>query len=127
MEEQLLTSSKVSLSGMPTFRASKCLKLPNIRKELNNLPKTLDATYARILNNVSSLYEREPKTVLMLLAFSARPMTIQEVAEATAVNLDIKKFIVDERFPDAYDILEFWIVEYNIGLSSVAPVLPCPR
>ncbi|KAH7420282.1 ankyrin repeat-containing domain protein [Cadophora sp. MPI-SDFR-AT-0126] len=85
----------------------KCLKLPNIRKELNNLPKTLDATYARILNNVSSLYERELKTVLMLLAFSARPMTIQEVAEATAINLDIKKFTVDERFPDAYDILEF--------------------
>jgi ankyrin repeat protein len=71
------------------------------------LPKTLDATYARILNNVSSLHERELKTVLMLLAFSARPMTIQEVAEATAVNVETKVFNVDERFPDPYNILEF--------------------
>ena len=43
----------------------------------------------------------------MLLAFSTRPMTIQEVAEATAVNVETQVFSVEERFPDAYDLLEF--------------------
>ncbi|KAH8672104.1 ankyrin repeat-containing domain protein [Tricladium varicosporioides] len=85
----------------------KCLKLPNIRKTLTNLPKTLDATYARILNNIPPLYEREMKTVLILLAFSARPVTIKEVAEATTINMETKSFTVDERFPDPYDIMEF--------------------
>jgi ankyrin repeat protein len=85
----------------------KCLKLPNIRKELSNLPKTLDATYTRILKNIPSMYQREMRTVLMLLAFSERPMTIQEVSEATAVNLEEQKFSIEDRFPDAYDLLEF--------------------
>ncbi|KAG8752412.1 hypothetical protein FRC14_007053 [Serendipita sp. 396] len=44
--------------------------------------------YARILRQVLSAYEREMKAILVLLAFSRRPMTIQEVREATAVNAD---------------------------------------
>lgn len=53
------------------------------------------------------MYESELRTILMLLAFSARPMTIQEVAEACAVNLEMSSFSEDERFSNAYDILEF--------------------
>jgi ankyrin repeat protein len=85
----------------------KCFKLPNIRKKLNNLPKTLDATYERILKNIPDLYQRETKTILTLLSFSARPMSIQEVAEATAVSLETQCFTPEERFPDPYNLLEF--------------------
>ena len=42
----------------------------------------------------------------MLLAFSDRPMTIQEVAEATAVNVETQMFSTEERFTDAYDLVE---------------------
>ena len=52
------------------------------------------------------MYESEMITLLPLLAFSTRPMTVQEVAEATAVNLETQAFSVDERFPDPNDLLE---------------------
>jgi len=42
----------------------------------------------------------------MLLTFSTRPLTIQEVAEATAVDLESQIFSEDERFTDPDDILE---------------------
>ncbi|KAG8823600.1 hypothetical protein FRC19_003481 [Serendipita sp. 401] len=84
----------------------RCLKPANALRELETLPKTLEETYSRILKRVPSVYEREMKSILLLLAFSTRPMTIQEVAEATAVNLENRSFSTDERFPDAYDILE---------------------
>jgi len=55
---------------------------------------------------MDSEYEREIRTILMLLAFSARPMTIQEIAEATAVNLETQCFDPNDRFPDPFAILE---------------------
>ncbi|KAG8777724.1 hypothetical protein FRC15_011154 [Serendipita sp. 397] len=51
--------------------------------------------YARILRQVLSAYEREMKAILVLLAFSRRPMTIQEVREATAVNADSRLFSIE--------------------------------
>ncbi|KAG8753175.1 hypothetical protein FRC14_006356 [Serendipita sp. 396] len=84
----------------------RCLKPANAIRELETLPKTLDDTYARILKRISSVYEREMKAVLILLAFSNRPMTIQEVAEATAVNVEDRLFSTEERFSDPYDMLE---------------------
>src|SRR3954453_22735017 len=84
----------------------KCLKPARIRDELKNLPKDLDATYSRILGNVPEMYYRELRTVLMLLSFSTRPMTIQEVAEATAVDLDEQSFTIENRFGDPLDLLE---------------------
>ncbi|KAG8818105.1 hypothetical protein FRC17_010972 [Serendipita sp. 399] len=81
-------------------------KPANALREIEFLPKTLDDTYSRILTRIPSGYQRELKTILMFLAFSTRPMTIQEVAEATAVNLESRTFSTDERFLDPYDILE---------------------
>ncbi|KIW05058.1 uncharacterized protein PV09_04213 [Verruconis gallopava] len=84
----------------------KCLKPAQIRAELNKLPKTLDETYARILSNVPEMYRSELRAALIFLAFSARPMTIQEIAEATSINVANQSFSVDDRFCDAYDLLE---------------------
>jgi len=85
-----------------------CLKpkLATIKQKLDDLPRTLEGTYKRIFKEMPPDYEREMRTILMLLAFSTRPMTIQEVAEATAVDLEAQKFSAEERFPDPYDILE---------------------
>jgi ankyrin repeat protein len=85
-----------------------CLKpkMATIKQKLDDLPRTLDGTYERIFKEMSPDYEREMRTILMLLAFSTRPMTIQEVAEATAVNLEDQAFSIEDRFPDPYDLLE---------------------
>ncbi|KAG8752573.1 hypothetical protein FRC14_006936 [Serendipita sp. 396] len=97
----------------------RCLKPANALRELEALPKTLDETYTRILKRIPSAYEREMRAILILLAFSNRPMTIQEVAEATAVNVENRSFSVDERFSDPYDILE--LCSSLVSLSDLGP------
>jgi hypothetical protein len=82
------------------------IKLANVLRQIHDPPKTLEDTYAGILQRVSSDNKREMRSILMLLTFSARPMTIKEVAEATAVDLETQTFSSDERFGDAYDILD---------------------
>ncbi|KAI9762711.1 MAG: hypothetical protein M1840_001178 [Geoglossum simile] len=84
----------------------KCFKVAKIREALNSLPETLGETYERIFRDVPSGYEREVRTILMLLTFSMRPMSVGEVAEATAVDLDKQKFDPEDRFPDPYIVLE---------------------
>ena len=73
---------------------------------LKNLPKDLDDTYSRILDSIPEMYYAELRTVLMLLSFAARPMTIQEIAEATAVNLEEQVFSTNNRLGDPFDLLE---------------------
>jgi hypothetical protein len=55
---------------------------PNeIRQALKDLPKGLDATYHRILTNIDPDYQRQVASTLKWLAFSLRPLTLDEVAE----------------------------------------------
>ena len=85
----------------------KCIKLDGLTKKLNSLPKTLEATYDRILQNIDDEYHNDAFKVLQWLAFSARPVTLAEVAEALAVDFTNNKpqFDPDQRMPDPQDIL----------------------
>ncbi|CZR69571.1 uncharacterized protein PAC_19471 [Phialocephala subalpina] len=84
----------------------KCYKPAKIREVLSTLPDNLDGTYDRIFQQIAAGYEREIRAVLMLLAFSARPMSIEEVAEATAINLKSQKFDPEDRFLEPNIILK---------------------
>ena len=53
----------------------------------------------------------------MLLCLSARAMTIQEIAEATAVDMDAKSFSTSNRFSLPFDLLEF--CSSLVSLSTV--------
>jgi hypothetical protein len=85
----------------------KCLKLDQLRKALKSLPKDLDETYGRILDNI----DREDNSkdafkILQWLAYSTRPLRIEEMVEVIAV--DIKgdpRFDPENRLPDPRDIL----------------------
>ncbi|KIX02725.1 uncharacterized protein Z518_08667 [Rhinocladiella mackenziei CBS 650.93] len=106
------------------------LKPAAIPKALKSLPRGLYATYSRILEKVPDIYESEFRTILMLLAFSDRPMTIQEVAEATAVNLEQTSFFEVDRFPNAYDILAFCsslVTLSDVDASGDSPLSPDVR
>ena len=85
----------------------KCIKLDGLTKRLNALPKTLDETYDRILQNIDDEYQNDTFKVLQWLAFSARPVTLAEVAEALAVGFTsgTPQFDPDQRMPDPQDIL----------------------
>ena len=89
---------------METLR--KCIKPAALRKALASLPKTLDDTYERILCNIDQDHAEDALKVLQWLAFSTRPLGIQEVAEATAITLnDSPLFDPDDRLRDHTDIL----------------------
>lgn len=71
-----------------------------------SLPKTLDDTYERILCNIDEVHAEDALKVLQWLAFSARPLELQEVAEATAITLeDLPRFDPEDRLRHPTDIL----------------------
>ena len=106
---------------METLR--KCIKPSALRKALASLPKTLDDTYERILCNIDQDHAEDALKVLQWLAFSARPLGTQEVAEATAITLnDSPLFDPNDRLRDHTDILA--ICSSLITISSRPIDLP---
>jgi len=69
-----------------------CINVLQIRRELKKLPKTLDDTYARILQNIPEDSRKVAHTALQLLAVSFRPLTVEEAANATAVDYENEKY-----------------------------------
>ncbi|KAK4059302.1 hypothetical protein Trihar35433_11055 [Trichoderma harzianum] len=65
-----------------------CLDYATLQKALNSLPTTLDETYARILTNLRREHEHHARRLLQFLAFSERPLTIEEAVDALAVDID---------------------------------------
>jgi len=65
----------------------KCLKERLIQQALTTLHEGLDETYKRICLSIPSKYCDEIKSMMNFLALSTRPMTIHEVAEATATRV----------------------------------------
>jgi ankyrin repeat protein len=58
-----------------------------LRKSLATLPQTLDQTYDRILSAISEEYSKYAMRILQWLTFSARPLTVEEVAEVVAIDV----------------------------------------
>ncbi|PGH16886.1 hypothetical protein AJ80_05030 [Polytolypa hystricis UAMH7299] len=77
-----------------------------IRKALKCLPKTLDATYDRMLNSIDDEYRDQAILALQWLAYSARPLTVAELAEATVINpRDDPPFDFEDRLFNPIEIL----------------------
>lgn len=64
-----------------------CKKPSATKKALEELPKTLDGTYERILGNIEAGEVDEARSILQWLAFSERPLTLEEVAEAAIMKV----------------------------------------
>jgi hypothetical protein len=59
-----------------------------VEKQLKSLPKNLDETYDRILMNIKRIYHKDTKTFLEWCAFSARPLTLEEMATVVATEFN---------------------------------------
>ena len=57
-----------------------------VKKALEDLPRTQDATYERMLVGIDDMYREEALTALRWLAFEYRPLSLEELAEACIVN-----------------------------------------
>ena len=85
---------------------SGCLSLGKLRQTLDSLPKTLDETYDRILCQIDPLFTREVLHILQWLTCSLRPLSLDEVAETVAFDVDSDhKFNVENRLAEPEDVL----------------------
>lgn len=82
-----------------------CLSPSAVRKALQTLPKDLDETYERILCSIEEESRGIAFTALQFLTFSARPVTLVELAEIVAINPRTSIFIEIDRLFDPSDIL----------------------
>ena len=96
-----------------------CLKRSALLKALHRLPKTLDETYDRILLRIPEDYHHDAQIVFSLLAFSPRPISLGEAAEAVAIDLEQKSFDPRDRLPDSCSILK--ICSSLVTLSPFEP------
>jgi len=84
-----------------------------LRKALADLPPTLDITYERILCSIQDDYSEYAVRILRWLALSSRPLLVEEISEAVAIN--------PERDPafDRQEVLEDPLEVLNICSSLV--------
>lgn len=96
-----------------------------LRKTLRTLPKTLDETYERILLRIYNSPDRDyAKCILLWLAFSLRPLTVEEVAETLAFSYDSKLcFEENDRLPDPSDVMRICPSLVNPVRNNDNPVL----
>ena len=61
---------------------------PSLRRQLNELPQSLDGTYERILREIHPTNQRNARRLLHCLAVAKRPLRVEELAEVLAFDLD---------------------------------------
>jgi hypothetical protein len=89
---------------LTTLRGKRSLKA--VKEALRQLPKGLEATYDRILNNIPEDERQVAHCVLQLLTVSYRPLTIGEIAEAIVVDCKKQEVDPDLALRDPHEILE---------------------
>ena len=60
----------------------------NLRRILEELPKSLDETYKRILKEINNSNQKQAHRLLQCLAVASRPLRVEELAEVLAFDLD---------------------------------------
>lgn len=83
-----------------------CMKLGLLRKALRTLPKTLDETYARILNEISEEYVEDARRILSCLICTFELLTIEAIAETVAIVTEGEAYYdVESQLQDPCDTL----------------------
>ncbi|KAI5203928.1 hypothetical protein E4T39_03871 [Aureobasidium subglaciale] len=81
-----------------------------MERQLNNLPKTLDGTYDRILDNMDETERCEAERLLAIICFAKRPLGLPEVVDALAIDFqdpDEGPFDPSYRVKDPMAILDY--------------------
>ncbi|KAK8013076.1 hypothetical protein PG991_010451 [Apiospora marii] len=88
---------------------NKCLDRPSVLRQLNNLPRTLNETYTRILQGIDKEYLHYARRLLQFLLYSERPLELEEAIDALAVDTSAScgsRFNPINRLPFPEDILQ---------------------
>lgn len=83
-----------------------CLNRAMLRKSLKSLPRTLDETYERVLCAIDEDQSIYALRLLRWLAFSSRPLSLEEVSEVVAIDPESRHVLdKDEVLEDPLDAL----------------------
>ncbi|KFY86468.1 hypothetical protein V500_07614 [Pseudogymnoascus sp. VKM F-4518 (FW-2643)] len=94
-----------------------CRTRSALKNALKEPPTTLDETYERILCTINDADSEYAMRILQWLAFSSRPLSVEELAEVVAINVERETaFDQDEVLEDPMDVL-------NICMSLVSVVI----
>ena len=66
--------------------------LRRVSRVLKELPKTLDETYERILQSIDEEKRDDAHRILQCLTVSSRPLQVEELAEAFAIDFDAETY-----------------------------------
>ncbi|KAF4478165.1 hypothetical protein CGGC5_v013378 [Colletotrichum fructicola Nara gc5] len=78
----------------------------DVMRVLESLPRDLYGTYDRILSRLDSMYTQEASRALKWLCFAARPMFVEEVAEACIIEARSQQPVEADRQMNPADIVE---------------------
>lgn len=82
----------------------KSIRLPMLRKTLHSLPKSLDETYLRILENIDDDYLDDVGRLLRLLAVFVEELSVKQAAEFIAIDFESDTFDINNRFRDPWEL-----------------------
>ena len=86
---------------------------------LSSLPQSLDETYERMLCNIDDYLIEDAKRILTLLCFASRPLTIQELIDGVAVEINgFTGLNRKRRLQDSDDIRNICLGLIDIGLDA---------
>ncbi|KAJ4034165.1 hypothetical protein NW758_011123 [Fusarium oxysporum] len=88
---------------------ARCLSPKAIKFALRSLPRDLNETYYRMLQNIPSEYKSSAIRLLQFLVYTKRPLTLAEAIEviATEIDQEPRGFDVDGRLSLKTDILRY--------------------
>jgi hypothetical protein len=123
-EEELLTSSadhaaRFRWAVCQLDELGKCVNRKMLQKALAGLPPDLDQTYERMLASIDEDYFQYAFWILQWVAFSIRPLTMNEVAEVVAI--DAKRdplFDRDEVLEDPLEVLNICSSLVNVTVGN---------
>ncbi|TVY18948.1 hypothetical protein LARI1_G002429 [Lachnellula arida] len=99
--------TKFRLVALQLEALSKLRAESKIRSALENLPKTLDAFYDRIILEITDEDQEYANRALQWIAFAARPLSLKELAEAVIISPEHEPCLRDEdRLMDSKDLLD---------------------
>lgn len=85
-----------------------CLDHRLLKNALASLPDTLDETYTRIISRIPKEHNAYAVRILQFLTFSERPLSIEEMVDAVAVDTDAEPhFNPSDRMPDPQEISHY--------------------
>lgn len=86
---------------------------------LGSLPQSLDKTYERMLCNIDDHLIEDARRILTLLCFAARPLTVPELIDGIAVEIEGSIGLNPKnRLQDSNDIREICVGFVDIGLDA---------